>query len=89
MAKKKVAKPAAVKASKKSAAEGKTITKEIAQRYLKDHLVISRFQQLDDEAATLLGSGFGWLHLEGLTTLSDFAAASLAEHAGQVFTFPA
>jgi hypothetical protein len=65
---------------KKVAAKGKTITKEIAQRYLKDSSAVdlSAFTRLDDKAADVLGRSDCWLHLSGVTHLSDAAAKSLA-----------
>ncbi len=64
---------------KKVAAKGKTITKEIAQRYLKDSssVDLSPFTDLDDEAAEVLGKSKGDLKL-GVVMLSDASAKHFA-----------
>jgi hypothetical protein len=64
---------------KNVAAKGKTITKEIAQRYLKDSssVDLSPFTDLDDEAAEVLGKSKGDLKL-GVVTLSDASASPLS-----------
>lgn len=82
MAKNKVARTSPRKTSKKGVAKEKTITKEIAQQYLKDSgsIALHTFTELDDEAAEVLGKSDGWLNLNGLTHLSDSAAEGLASH---------
>jgi len=84
MVKKKVAKKSVVKPAKKGVAKGKTITKEIAQRYLKDHYAVelSTFTVLDDAAAQLLSKSDNYLSLNGLKDLSEGAAKSLAHFKG-------
>lgn len=84
MAKKMVAKTPAGKTSRKSAPKAKRITKEIAQRYLKDtsSVDLGTFTELDDKAAEVLCKSDGWLQLSGLTHLSDAAAKGLAKFKG-------
>lgn len=86
MAKKKVTKNLAGGKSRTSAARRKTITKEIAEKYLKDsrsvwctspRVDLSIFTDLDDEAAKVLGKSKGDLKL-GVTTLSDASAKAFA-----------
>jgi len=84
MAKKKVPKTAAGRPSRKGVLKAKTITKEIAQSYLKDtnSVDLNTFMELDDKAAEVLSKSDGWLELSGLTHLSDAAAKGLAKFKG-------
>lgn len=85
MAKKKVAKPAAVKASKNSAAKGRTITKEIAQQFLNDPdaVDLNSYGGINKAAAVSLAAYTGkYLTLNGIRELSAEVADGLAEYMG-------
>ena len=85
MAKKKVAKPAAVKASSKSVAKGKTITKRIAKQYLNDPdaVDLNSYERIDRAAAVCLADYTGkYLTLNGIRELPAEAADGLAEYMG-------
>ena len=85
MGEKKVAKPAAVQASTKSAAKGKTITKQIAKQYLNDPdaVDLNSFERIDRAAAVCLADYTGkYLTLNGIKELPAAAADGLAEYMG-------
>ncbi len=66
----------------------KVLTKEVAEEYLnEDDPRFQEFTAIEDEAAEVLGSRYknecqSTLYLNGLTSLSDAAAKSLAEYRG-------
>ena len=88
MAKKKVPKKvkttSVVKTTKNSNAKAKTITKLIAQQYLKDLCCVDleTFTKLDEKAAQVLSKSDGTLDLKGLMHLSEADAEGLAEFKG-------
>ena len=84
MAKKKAKKASVAKTTKDSDAKAKKITKDIAQQFLKDSSCVDLrpFTTLDDGAAQILSESDGWLHLNGLTHLSEADAESLAKFKG-------
>ena len=57
----------------------KVLTLELAKRFLKDGFSICEFTQIEDEAAEALAKYDGHSVLDGLTTLSDKAAETLAK----------
>lgn len=58
---------------------------EMARRFLRDtaNVDLSKGTVLDDDAAEILADYGGRLRLDGLTSLSDAAAASLSRHRGR------
>ena len=63
---------------------GKTITKAIAAKWMKDSdsVDLAAFQQLDEDAAKVLAKHDGILELNGLTQISDGAAKAIASFKG-------
>lgn len=63
---------------------GKTLTKKIADQYLKDDFSVdlSTFTQIEDAAAKALASYKGDIALSGLTNLSDASAEALSKREG-------
>jgi hypothetical protein len=63
---------------------GKTITKAIAAKWMKDSdsVDLAAFQQLDEDAAKVLAKHDGKLELNGLTQISDGAAKAIASFKG-------
>jgi hypothetical protein len=59
----------------------KTLTQEIAEKFLKDNgsVDLDQFTSIEEYAAEVLTKKKGSLHLNGLTTLSKAAASSLAK----------
>ena len=62
-----------------------TLTKEIAEQFLKDKqsVDLSKFTSIEDAAARSLAKFEGDLDLYGLTSLSASAAQALAQHNGE------
>ena len=58
--------------------DDKVLTKEIAEQFLEDEdsVDLSEFTAIDDDAAEVLSGSEWMLELDGLTTLSDAAAAT-------------
>ena len=78
------AKRAAPKAERAASAASATLTKAIADRFLKDPnaVELEKYVRIDDDAAVLLAKGEESLRLNGLKQLSDVAAQSLAGFRG-------
>ncbi len=78
------AKRAAPKAERAASAASATLTKAIAERFLKDPnaVELEKYVTIDDSAAATLAKGEGFLRLNGLKRLSDAAAQSLAGFRG-------
>ena len=64
--------------------KAKILTKQIAERFLKDEdsVDLQRFTSIEDAAAQALAHYEGTLSLNGLKKLSDAAAQALARHKG-------
>ena len=66
--------------------KNKILTKEIAEKFLKDNSSVNleNFTSIEDDAAAVLNKHKGWLDLKGLTSLSDAAAKALGKHKGHL-----
>jgi hypothetical protein len=62
--------------------EGKVLTTAIAEQFLTDSdgVDLNAFTSINEDAAAILATSENVLHLRGLTTLTDEAAAALASH---------
>ncbi len=66
----------------------RTLTKEVAEKYLAnpDLFSLSKYPSIEASAAQRLADHTGFLHLDGLTTVSEEVAEALANHQGWILS---